>query len=55
MEAAVRPYNYVQEVWEQRFQIHRERSATGRFAFGFVVGAAMTGALFLYGTNAALL
>jgi hypothetical protein len=55
MEAAMKPYNYVQEAWERRFQIGRKRSAADSFASGFVLGAAMTGALFLYGAANAIL
>lgn len=49
-------YNYVQDVWEQRFQIHRQTPGSSRFVMGFVIGAAITGALVLYAvTNTSFL
>lgn len=45
----MKPYNYVQETWEERFQIHRYRPSADRFAFGFIAGALLTGAVVLYG------
>lgn len=49
----MKPYNYVQEVWEERFQIHRTMpQAEERFAFGFMIGAACTSAFLLLGAGA---
>lgn len=49
----MKPYNYVQEAWEQRFQIHRTAPwAEERFAFGFMIGVACTSALLLLGVAA---
>jgi hypothetical protein len=52
MERAMKPYNYVEEAWEDRFQIRKERPAS-RFATGFAFGVAVTGALLLFGATSA--
>ncbi len=47
-EYAMNARNYVQEAWEERFQIHRQPRSGNRFALGFLLGAAMTGGILLW-------
>ncbi len=44
----MKTHNYVQEAWEERFQIRRRPLSGNRFAIGFAMGAVMTGAMFYW-------
>jgi hypothetical protein len=53
MEDTMKTHNYVQEAWEERFQINDINHSASRFSFGFLLGASITGALFIIGAATA--
>lgn len=52
-EVVMKTYNYVQEAWEDRFDMRSRPTAGHRFAMGFLLGAVATCALLLYSAASA--